>query len=109
MLAVAVTDKGEGDDPTPSRAVVIASSFFLYPERAGFPLEGAGNADFLPGCLNWLRGQEQLISIRPKSLMTRPLRLNQLLFYIFGGIVVILIPFGILAAGLVIWARRRHL
>ena len=109
QLAVAVTDKGEGEGQADSRAVIIASSFFLYPEKAGFPLQGTGNADFLPGCLNWLRGQEELISIRPKSLLSRSLSLNQLQFFLFAGISVILIPLLILGSGLVIWLKRRHL
>ncbi len=108
-LAVAITDKGEGDTRE-ARAVVTASSFFLYPERAiGVPLKGPGNADFLYNALDWLYGRRQLLSIRAKSLTQFPLRMNQLQFYLFAGISIILIPLLVFAAGLVVWLRRRHL
>ena len=108
-LAVAITDEGEreADD---SRVVVAGSSFVLYPERAfGLPLTGPGNADFVLNDVNWLQGQQELISIRPKSLIQFPLRINQVQFFLFAGIAVILIPLLILGLGLVIWLRRRHL
>jgi hypothetical protein len=60
-------------------------------------------------CLSWLRNQEELISIRPKSLLTSSLRLTQVQFYVFAGVAVVLIPLTILGAGLIVWLRRRHL
>jgi hypothetical protein len=108
-LAVAVTDKGEREVGE-SRLVVAGSSFVLYPERAfGLPLTGPGNKDFVLNSLSWLEGQTELISIRPKSLIRLPLRMNQVQFFLFAGISVILIPVLVLGTGLVIWLRRRHL
>ena len=108
-LAIAVTDEGEREGQG-SKAIVTASSFFLYPEEVlPVRLSQPGNQDFLFNSLNWLQGKEELISISPKSLMVFSLRMNQLQFYLFSGITVILIPFLILGAGLVIWLRRRHL
>lgn len=108
-LAIAVTDEGEREGQG-SKAIVTASSFFLYPEEVlPIRLSQAGNHDFLFNSLNWLQGKEELISISPKSLMVFSLRMNQLQFYLFSGITVILIPLLILGAGLVIWLRRRHL
>jgi ABC-type uncharacterized transport system involved in gliding motility auxiliary subunit len=108
-LAVAVTDKGEREAPD-SRLIVTGSSFVLYPQRAfGLPLTGPGNTDFVLNTMNWLQGQEELISIRPKSLIQLPLRMSQLQFFLYAGVSVILIPLLVLGAGLVIWLRRRHL
>jgi len=108
-LAVAVTDEGEREGQG-SKAIVTASSFFLYPENVlPVRLSQPGNHDFLFNSLNWLQGKEELISISPKSLMVFSLRMNQLQFYLFSGITVIVIPLLILGAGLVIWLRRRHL
>ncbi len=108
-VAVAVTDSGEGEAPE-SRIVVTASSFFLYPERGiGIPLKGPGNADLFYNSVSWLHGREETISIRAKSLLEFPLRMNQLQFFLFAGISVILIPLIVLVSGLVIWLRRRHL
>jgi len=108
-LVVAVTDKGERETGE-SRLIVGGSSFVLYPERAfGLPLTGPGNRDFVLNSLSWLQGQTELISIRPKSLIRLPLRMNQLQFFLFAGIVVIVVPVLVLGGGLVIWLRRRHL
>lgn len=108
-VAVAVNDKGEGDAPE-SRIVVTASSFFLYPERGiGIPLKGPGNADLFYNSVGWLYGREETISIRAKNLLEFPLRMNQLQFFLFAGISVILIPLIVFVSGLVVWLRRRHL
>jgi len=108
-LAVAITDKGE-EESLDSRLVIMASSFLLYPERAvGMPITGSGNTDFMLNSINWLYGQRELISIRGKSLLMQPLRLNQVRFYLYAGISVVIIPLCILGLGLGIWLRRRHL
>ncbi len=109
-LVVAVTDKDERDSAIESRLVVGGSSYVLYPDRAfGLPLTGPGNSDFVLNSLSWLEGQKELISIRAKSLIQLPLRMNQLQFFLFAGIAVILVPVLVLGSGLVIWLRRRHL
>jgi hypothetical protein len=107
-LAVAITDRGERQE-TGGKAIVIASSVFLYPDKIGMAVDLPGNANLIPNCFNWLRGKEELISIRPKSLRVSPLRISQIQFYLYGGITIILIPLTILATGLFIWLRRRHL
>jgi len=107
IVAVAVSDETPSSG---SRIVVAASSFFLYPERAiGIPLKGPGNADLFSNAVNWLYGREETISIRAKSLLEFPLRMNQLQFFVFAGISVFLLPLSVLIVGLVIWLRRRHL
>ena len=107
-LAVAILDKGERQEED-SRAVVIGNAFFLYPDRVGLPFSGPGNTNLLPNSMNWLLGKEELISIRPKSLLTLPLRMTQFQFYLFAGLTVVLIPLLILGSGLFIWLKRRHL
>ena len=108
-LAVAVIDEGQREGQE-SRAVVTASSFFLNPEAVlNLRLTQPGNIDFFMNCLSWLRNQEELISIRPKSLLVSSLRLTQVHFYVFAGVAVVLIPLTILGAGLIVWLRRRHL
>ena len=87
-----------------------ASSFFLYPEKAiGIPLKGPGNADFLYNTIDWLYGRGQLVSIRTKSLTQLPMRMNQLQFFLFSGISIIIIPLLVFIVGLSVWLRRRHL
>ncbi len=108
-LAVAIMDEGEREGQG-SKAIVTASSFFLYPQEVlPVRLTQPGNYDFLFNCLNWLQGKEELISISAKNLIQFSLRINQMQFFIYAGITVILIPLLILGFGLVIWLRRRHL
>ena len=108
-LAVAIIDSGEGERPD-TRAVVIASSWFLNPSKVGFPYQGTGNENFVPNTISWLQDREELISIRPKNLLVPGLyKMRQVHFWVFAGITVILIPLIILGAGLGIWLRRRHL
>jgi hypothetical protein len=108
-LAVAITDEGEREGQG-GKAIVAASSFFLYPEEVlPVRLTQPGNYDFLFNSLNWLQGKEELISISAKNLIVFNLRLNQLQFFLYAGITVILIPLLILGSGLVMWLRRRHL
>ena len=107
-LAVAITDRGERQEET-GKAIIMGTSVFLYPDRVGLPINLPGNANLLPNCFNWLQGKEELISIRPKSLRTIPLRLSSFQFYLYAGITILLIPLLILGSGLVIWLKRRHL
>ncbi|MFA6449149.1 MAG: GldG family protein [bacterium] len=68
---------------------------------------GAGNADLFVNMVNWLAGEEKLISIGPKPADIRPLsitgpqRLRLFTVYVF------VIPVLIILLGAAIWHRRR--
>ena len=68
-----------------------------------------GNLDFLMNSFGWLEDQEETLSIRPKTTLQFQMQTTGTQKLIFGGLFVIIIPLGILVAGLVIWLRRRHL
>lgn len=68
---------------------------------------GAGNADLFVNTVNWLAGEEELISIRPKPIDVKPLNItgpqrNRLFI-----ICVVIIPVGLIVAGATIWSWRR--
>lgn len=96
-----------GQDAAGSRpaAVVIGNSAFVRAQAIGFQ----GNADFLVNSVNWLLGEEGLISIRPKEAGPRIVELTagtaQGIFY--GTTVVV--PLIILGLGAFVWFRRRAL
>lgn len=115
-----------GDRPGPADvAVAVSRRKMEMSEPEGFRLVIAGNAsfvgsippfgtlkpnvDFLMNSLSWLNKRDDSISVRSKSLFTFPLRISGRMQLIYAGIFVILLPLGILIAGLVIWLRRRHL
>lgn len=68
-----------------------------------------GNLDFLMNSFGWLEEQEETLSIRPKTTLQFPMQTTGMQKLIFGGLFVVVIPLGILIAGLVVWLRRRHL
>jgi hypothetical protein len=98
---------GSGADTTDEQrvAVVVGSSSFIT--DATFGLQG--NADFFTNAVNWLVGQDKLVTIRPKALGTSTIQLTasgarRLLYGTTLGL-----PAVILAAGATIWLRRRAL
>ena len=100
-VGVAITDN-DLDGYMKSRAVVFSSVLFLrQPYQA--------NYDMLLNSLSWARSREESISIRAKSLRTFPLRMTRLAQLIISGVAVLLVPLGVLGAGLAVWLRRRHL
>jgi ABC-2 type transport system permease protein len=108
LLAAAVTDRGELGEK-PSRLVVMASSFFLFPSENIGRLEE--NEVFFMSSLGWLQDRPELISIPARAISSTryDINLTQSQFFLFGGIAVILLPFAVFAAGLATWLRRRHL
>lgn len=86
-------------------AVVMGNASFVDGQMLGIQ----GNQDFFLNALNWLVGEEHLISIRPKVLDTPTVQLTPALIrQVFYGFVVAL-PLAVLLAGGVVWWRRRAL
>lgn len=105
-IAVAVTDEPVRQGGQQTRIVVMGNGFFLNPT---YMTAVPGNANLYLNSLNWLEDRKESISIRPKSLTMPYLQLSQLMAQILSGIVVILMPLGVLGTGLFVWLRRRHL
>ncbi|HHU82370.1 MAG TPA: GldG family protein [Firmicutes bacterium] len=107
-VAIAVVDKEwtEATGELETRLVVTANSHFLATQ---FLIQVPGNLNFIMNSLNWLSDREDVISIRPRSLIHLSLRMSGWQKLIYSGIVVILIPLLALGAGVVVWLRRRHL
>ena len=106
-IAVAITDEiYEGNEKKETKLVVVGNAEFLsYNLVSQVP----GNANFLLNSLNWLQDREENISIRPKSLTVPRLNIKASQQFILAGVGIILIPLAILASGLIVWLRRRHL
>lgn len=116
-LAVAVTqelDAGDGGEIKQSRLIVAGDSDFasngftsMTPDVLKVLMGGAGNADLFVNMVNWLAGEEELISIRPKPADFKPLNITgpqkKRLFLIY----VVLFPAFIILLGGVIWFWRR--
>ncbi len=87
------------------RFVVVGSAEWTANGFLGIPF--FGNPDLLLNMANWLSADEELISIRPKSPEDRRLTLNVQNMWVIKYVSVFLLPIAVIAAGVVVWWRRR--
>ncbi len=106
-IAVAVSEQPTYLDDRTLKLVAIGNSQFLSPQLNMQMIPG--NTNFFMNAVSWTADRTESISIRPKSLFVFPMRLTGPQVLIFAGLFTVLIPLVILATGLVVWLRRRHL
>ena len=85
------------------RLVVIGDRDFISDAYLG----QLGNSDLLLNCLRWLRGQTDQITIAPKETENTPIILQRSDLLTMGLVTLVVIPVGIIIAGLFVWIRRR--
>lgn len=100
-VAVAVTDTDNN-----SQIIVVSNSSFASTQASA--ISNGANTDFVLNSFNWLQGEEERISIRPKKLEENFLYMNGQQQLIFSGIVVILIPLLVMIIGIRVWIRRKN-
>ena len=85
------------------RFVVVGSSNWV----ANNILRFNGNRDLFLNMMNWLSSDEDLISIRPKEQEDRRLNLSkrQMSTILFSSMIGL--PLVVVAAGLMVWWKRR--
>ena len=66
------------------------------------------NRDFFVNSADWLTGEENSISIRPRSIRASRFRLTEGQFSIVFAFAVLLLPELLLIAGIVVWWERRN-
>jgi len=100
-IAVALTRQV---DHREQRIIVVGSGHFL----ANSYLGNGNNLDFGINMINWLTGDEDLVSIQPRATVDNQLVLNETAL---GSIVIIflfILPSLFLISGVVIWWRRKR-
>jgi ABC-type uncharacterized transport system involved in gliding motility auxiliary subunit len=85
------------------RVVVVGSGHFLANQYVGT----LGNLDLGINMINWLAGDETLITVQPRSRADLTLELSRAALNTIGLGFLIVLPLGFLAAGGLIWWRRR--
>ena len=88
-----------------ARIAVVGDSDFVKNRY----LNLSGNGNFFLNIANWLTEESDLISIQPKTQTPRTIQLTPVEMSFMKLVVLYLLPFGVLALGLLIWLRRRSL
>src|ERR1051326_2554956 len=101
LAVVATKDQGPNKK---SRLVVYGNSAFAA--NGAFGLQGNGNL-FL-NTVSWLAQDENFISIRPKSPDDRRITMTDAQGRLVSYVLVLLLPVGIIGAGIKVWAQRRR-
>jgi len=91
---------GKGD----ARIVVYGSAEFADNQYAATFF----NRDFFINSADWLTGEENSISIRPRSIRASRFRLTTAQFSIVFAFAVLLLPEMLLIVGIVVWWERRN-
>ena len=100
-LAVAITDYDNDSK------IIWTGSGALVDETCNSRVSG-GNQDFFLNCLGWMCEQEETISIHAKSLEYEYLTIDSGTVSLLTVLVLVLLPAGYLAVGIVIWIRRKR-
>jgi ABC-type uncharacterized transport system involved in gliding motility auxiliary subunit len=87
------------------RVVVIGTAHFLANTYLGL----AGNLDLGVNIVNWLVGDDDLITIQPRATVDSSLELGRVGLFVIAAGFLVLLPVAFLATGAVSWWRRRRL
>jgi ABC-type uncharacterized transport system involved in gliding motility auxiliary subunit len=113
-VSVAVEGSREitaGDDdtagPKEARIVVFGSSSFVVNTYYLMAQSNAANIDIFLNSVNWLAGNENLISIHAKERTSTPLFLTGYQGLLIFLVCVVLVPLAVLGVGIFVYFRRR--
>lgn len=111
--------KEEGDIQGPFAIGILASDTFdgVTSNMAVFGAEtifedsmidGYGNGRLLSGTISYMAGEDEVITIPSKSIGADYIYLTQQQGVLWGALVVVILPLGILVTGIVVSVRRRR-
>jgi len=87
------------------RVVVVGNAAFLSNSFIG----NGGNRDLGINFVNWLSGDDNLITLQPRSSADASLNIDQNLLYLIALSFLIVLPLAFMITGAVIWWRRRRI
>jgi ABC-type uncharacterized transport system involved in gliding motility auxiliary subunit len=93
-----------GVDERTQRIVVMGSGNFLSNSYVGL----LGNLDLGVNIVNWLVGDDDLITIQPRGAMDASLNLGRASLFAIAAGFLVLLPLAFLAVGGLSWWRRRR-
>ncbi len=95
-------------EPRQARVVVFGSSSFVANSYYLMAESNAANVDVFLNSVNWLAGNENLISIHAKDKKSSPLFLTGYQGLLIFLVCVVLVPLAVLGVGVFIYFRRRY-
>ena len=101
IVVAAALERGVGDRK--QRVVVTGSGHFLANQFIGT----LGNLDLGVNMINWLAGDEALITVQPRTRSDLTLELTRSGLALIGFGFLLVLPLALLICGGVIWWRRR--
>jgi ABC-2 type transport system permease protein len=108
-IAVVITDRFDDRDPTNFTRLVVVSNAHFATDVQTAALSNFGNWEMFMNSLNHLVDKAENISIRPKLLEGASITINMNEQLTIAAILVLILPLMILASGITVWLRRRHL
>lgn len=87
------------------RVVVVGNSSFLSNAFIG----NGGNRDLGINFVNWLSGDDNLITLQPRGVADSSIKIDQTILYLIAIAFLIVIPLAFMITGAVIWWRRRRI
>lgn len=87
------------------RVVVVGNGSFLSNTFVG----NGGNRALGVNIVNWLAGDDNLITIQPRSAADTRIDIDQRALYLIAFCFLILLPLAFMITGVVIWWRRRRI
>jgi ABC-type uncharacterized transport system involved in gliding motility auxiliary subunit len=87
------------------RVVVVGNGSFLSNTFVG----NGGNRGLGVNMVNWLSGDENLITIQPRSATDSSIVIDQSILYLIAFTFLFLLPLAFVITGSVIWWRRRRI
>lgn len=102
-LAMAVSEVLDDGGET---NLVWVSSSYLLDDQTNNQVSG-GNQDFFLNCISWMCQQDSDLTIHAKTLSQEYLTVSSSASSLLTLLMVGVIPLGCLAAGIVIWVRRK--
>ncbi|MGI6777967.1 MAG: GldG family protein [Acetivibrionales bacterium] len=106
-LAISVSYVG---DAKPTKLLVLGNASFINDESVNLygPYSQNGMIFFLTA-VNWMQDKSTSVSIAPKMYQQNVLAINAVQARVVSILVIVILPLIILAAGLMVYLRRRHL
>jgi ABC-type uncharacterized transport system involved in gliding motility auxiliary subunit len=87
------------------RVVVVGNGAFLSNSFIG----NGGNRDLGVNLVNWLSGDDNLITLQPRSSADASIDIDQNILYLIAFSFLLALPLAFMITGAVIWWRRRRI